>query len=173
MVGIHFLQFPNTLIVGIVADDAVSNTCKEFAKKNIDNELGFMLVNRYIDPSEDAPLLRELVAKMPEAFRQRQQAKELQVRLQAFEATSIGQTISDFSLNTPQGEPLSVMSEVQKNKVTILDFWASWCGPCRREMPFMKDLYAKYQPKGLGIIGISLDESAADWNRAIGVLKIT
>ena len=64
------------------------------------------------------------------------------------------------------------MDEVSKNKVTILDFWASWCGPCRNEMPFMRELYATYRPKGLGIVGISLDESAADWNRAITDLKI-
>ena len=150
----------------------ITNKCKEFAVTNIDNELGFMLVNRYIDPSEDAVLLRNLIAKMPEKFRQRQQTKELEARLQAFEATNIGQTIADFALDTPKGEPLSVMSEIQKNKVTILDFWASWCGPCRREMPFMKELYTKYQSKGLGIVGISLDESAADWNRAIDELRI-
>ncbi|MCR5157758.1 MAG: AhpC/TSA family protein [Prevotella sp.] len=150
----------------------IADKCKEFAGANIDNELGFMLVIRFIDPSEDAALLRSLIAKMPEKFRQRQQTKELEARLQAFEATGIGQTIADFSLNTPQGEPLSVMSEVKKNKLTILDFWASWCGPCRREMPFMKELYAKYQSKGLGIVGISLDESASEWNRAIEELKI-
>ena len=151
----------------------IINKYKEYAEKNIDNELGFMLVNRFIDPSEDGALLRELIAKMPEAFRQRQQTKDLEARLKAYEATSIGERITDFALNTPEGEPLSVMSEVAKNKVTILDFWASWCGPCRREIPFVKQLYEEYQPKGLGIIGISLDESAADWNRAITDMKIT
>ena len=150
----------------------ITNKYKEYAEKNIDNELGFLLVNRFIDPSEDGELLHQLIAKMPEAFRQRQQTKDLEGRLKAYEASSIGQKITDFALNTPEGEPLSVMSEVAKNKITILDFWASWCGPCRREMPFMKELYAEYHPKGLGIVGISLDESAADWNRAIADLKI-
>lgn len=145
---------------------------KEYAEKNIDNELGFMLVNRFIDPSEDGALLRELIAKMPDAFRQRQQIKDMEARLKAYEATSIGEKITDFALDTPEGEAMSVMSEVAKNKITILDFWASWCGPCRREMPFMKQLYDEYHPKGLGIVGISLDENAADWNRAIADLKI-
>ena len=145
---------------------------KDAAEKNIDNELGYMLVNRYIDPAEDAELLHKLIAMMPEKYRQRGGIITLEAQLRAAEASEPGQQIADFTLNTPQGEPLSVMSEVKKNKITILDFWASWCGPCRREMPFMKELYAKYQPKGLGIVGISLDESAADWNRAIEDLKI-
>ncbi len=145
---------------------------KAAAVKNAENELGYMLVSHFMDPSEDEAQLREIIDKMPQNFRERQHIKELEEMLKASEATSIGQQISDFSLDTPQGEALSVMSEVKKNKITILDFWASWCGPCRREMPFMKDLYAEYQPKGLGIVGISLDESAADWNRAIEELKL-
>ncbi|MBO4811770.1 MAG: AhpC/TSA family protein [Prevotella sp.] len=150
----------------------VNKRIQEAAEQNIGNELGYMLLLKYIDPQETPELVKNLLAKLPEKFRQRQQIADLEAVLKAGEAIEKGQTISDFALNTPQGEPLSVMSEVSKNKVTILDFWASWCGPCRNEMPFMKELYTTYRPKGLGIVGISLDESAADWNRAITDLKI-
>ena len=80
--------------------------------------------------------------------------------------------IPDFTLSTPEGTPLSIMSEVSKNKITILDFWASWCQPCMREMPFMKELYAKYHSKGLGIVGISLDTEREAWQQAISRLGI-
>ena len=80
--------------------------------------------------------------------------------------------IPDFTLGTPDGTPLSIMSEVSKNKITILDFWASWCQPCMHEMPFMKDLYAKYHSKGLGIVGISLDTEREAWQQAISRLGI-
>ncbi len=48
-----------------------------------------------------------------------------------------------------------------KGKVILLDFWATWCGPCRMEMPHLKDLYATYKEKGLEIVGVSLDQSGA------------
>jgi thiol-disulfide isomerase/thioredoxin len=64
------------------------------------------------------------------------------------------------------------MSEVSKNKVTIIDFWASWCAPCRQEMPFMIDLYNDYKNRGLGIVGISLDQDKDAWTSAIEKLNI-
>ena len=153
----------------------VSEINKRFnaaAEKNIGNELGFNLLVGYIDPEENADLVRSLIDKLPARFSQRPQVEALRNALKAQDATAVGQKIADFTLDTPDGTPLSVMSEVAKNKITILDFWASWCGPCRKEMPFMKKLYADFHPKGLGIVGISLDESAADWNRAIADLKL-
>ncbi len=150
----------------------VNKKIQEAAQKNMGNELGYMLLLKYIDPQESPDVVRQLLAKLPEKFRQRQQVADLEKVLLAGESIEKGQVMSAFTLNTPQGEPLNIMDEVSKNKVTILDFWASWCGPCRNEMPFMRELYATYRPKGLGIVGISLDESAADWNRAITDLKI-
>lgn len=145
----------------------------EAAEKNIGNELGYMLTTKYIDPAENADLVRQLIAQMPESFRQRKAIADIENWMKELEATEIGKTISDFTLNTPEGTPQSILSEVAKNKLTILDFWASWCGPCRREMPFMKELYTDYQSKGLGIIGISLDDNAEAWQQAIKDLKIT
>ena len=57
-------------------------------------------------------------------------------------------------------------------KPFLLDFWASWCGPCLREMPNMKDLHRTYKEKGLTIIGISLDEDTDSWNQAINEYKL-
>ncbi|MCR4603582.1 MAG: AhpC/TSA family protein [Prevotella sp.] len=142
------------------------------AEKNIGNEMGFLLVTSFLDPTEKSELVSQLIEKMPEAFRQRPQILQIKQLIEAGKATEVGNKITDFSLGTPDGGEMNVMSEVQKNKITILDFWASWCGPCRNEMPFMKQLYAEFKPKGLGIVGISLDESAADWNRAISDLKL-
>ena len=77
----------------------------------------------------------------------------------------------DFLLDTPEGEQKSVLDEVKQHKFTIIDFWASWCEPCRKEMPFMRQLFTDYKEKGLGIIGISLDSQADDWQKAITDLK--
>ncbi|MDR2805779.1 MAG: TlpA family protein disulfide reductase, partial [Dysgonamonadaceae bacterium] len=60
-----------------------------------------------------------------------------------------------------------------KGKYVLLDFWASWCPPCRREMPALVELYNTYKDKNFEIVGYSLDETADDWKKGIEELHIT
>ena len=60
-----------------------------------------------------------------------------------------------------------------KGKVVLVDFWASWCGPCRREMPNLVETYAKYKGKNFEIVGVSLDQDGAAWKEAIKKLDMT
>jgi len=73
--------------------------------------------------------------------------------------------IKDFSLPDITGKEVSVMNEISKNRLTIIDFWASWCRPCMQEMPNIKALHSQY--KTLGIIGVSLDEDKEQWHNTI------
>ncbi len=152
----------------------LANKVAELAEKNIDNELGFFLITNFSDDEVfSMEKRRVLIDKMPANFKNRQEVKDLLQTMEAMEAIAVGKPITDFTLNTPEGTPLSAMSEVGKNKITILDFWASWCGPCRQEMPFMIELYKKYHEQGLGILGISLDDDKDAWVKAIGDLGIS
>lgn len=73
----------------------------------------------------------------------------------------------EFTMNDINGNNVTIMDEVVKYKITIIDFWASWCGPCRAEMPNLVRLYAEQKDNGLGIIGISLDNDHSNWENAI------
>lgn len=79
--------------------------------------------------------------------------------------TAVGSIAPDFTLNTPDGNAVS-LHEV-KAKVKILDFWASWCGPCRAENPKLVALYQKYKEAGLEVISVSLDNNVELWEMAI------
>ena len=76
-----------------------------------------------------------------------------------------GQTAPDFTLATPDGGSVSLYGT--KAEVRLIDFWASWCGPCRKENPHLVGLYEKFHPKGLEIIGVSLDNDTGKWKQAI------
>ncbi|MGB5508830.1 redoxin domain-containing protein [Robiginitalea sp.] len=81
------------------------------------------------------------------------------------ERTSVGAQAPDFSAPTPSGEVLALNDIL--GKVTLVDFWAAWCRPCRAENPNIVKVYEKYKDKGLSILGVSLDRNAADWINAI------
>ena len=81
------------------------------------------------------------------------------------EPTSIGEIAPNFLGPSPSGEVLN-LSDL-KGKVTIIEFWASWCRPCRVENPNLVRLYKQMHPKGLEIVGVSLDKNKSSWLRAI------
>lgn len=68
---------------------------------------------------------------------------------------------------------VNISAEIKKHKINVIDFWASWCGPCRQEMPNMVSLYQQWKDKGLGIIGISLDNDYNAWKDAIDEMNLT
>ena len=142
-------------------------------EKNIDNEFGYFLLTYYPVELIDNEQRTRLIEKLPAEMRQRPAIQHMQQTLATAAKTAEGSTITDFTQQAPDGTKVSLMDEVKKNKVTVIDFWASWCGPCRQEMPFMIELYKQYQPQGLGIIGISLDNERDAWLNATEAMGIT
>lgn len=79
--------------------------------------------------------------------------------------TAVGKKFIDFEMNTPEGKSVKLSDFISKNKYTLIDFWASWCGPCRQEMPNVVAAYNEFKAKGFGIVGVSLDNNLESWKR--------
>ena len=156
--------------------EALQNECdsisKATVKANIATEAGLYLFygNYYsYEPAEQ----EEIINAMPEAFQQREKVVKIKEQLEIKKKTAVGQQFTDFEMQTPEGETVKLSDFISKNKVTLVDFWASWCGPCRAEMPNVVEAYKKYQAKGFGVVGVSLDDKADAWKEATKALGIT
>jgi thiol-disulfide isomerase/thioredoxin len=73
----------------------------------------------------------------------------------------------DFTLDDMKGNKVNLMKVVSESKITILDFWASWCPPCMNEMPNLVNIYDNYSDDGLQIVGVSLDNDKKSWQNAV------
>ena len=78
-----------------------------------------------------------------------------------------GTVVPDFKVKDRTGKEVSLSELRQGKKYVLIDFWASWCNPCRKEIPNLKKLYAQYSGKGFEIVSISIDQKKADWKKAL------
>jgi len=143
------------------------NCVTDYAEKNINNELGCFMLTYYPDEIIDADVKLKLIEKMPEKMKSRTSIKKMAEDLEQRNKYAEGKTMPDFTMQDINGQKVSIMKEIKGNELTIIDFWASWCGPCRAEMPSVVKLYDAYHSKGLGIVGISLDEQEDSWKSAV------
>jgi peroxiredoxin len=108
---------------------------------------------------------KSMYASLGEGAKNSQYGRMIKERIDRLAKTQGGAKAPDFTLPDAKGNEVT-MSTV-KGKIKIIDFWASWCGPCRLNNPALKALYEEYHPKGLEIIGVSLDTNKANWEKAI------
>ncbi|OCX53578.1 hypothetical protein BEL04_04600 [Mucilaginibacter sp. PPCGB 2223] len=91
--------------------------------------------------------------------------------MEAVKPLSVGHAAPEFTLLDFDGKPVKLSD--YKGKYLMVDFWASWCMPCRQENPNVVKQYARFKDKGLNILGVSLDNNKKDWAKAVAADKIT
>ena len=114
-------------------------------------------------------VLDALLQRFPNNFRVANFNTQVSMKL----ALGPGKTAPDFSLPEAKGDTLSLSGFYGKHKLILLDFWASWCAPCRAENPNLRAAYAKYHSKGFEIVGVSLDQNKEAWLRGIKEDKLS
>ena len=157
---------------GADLQEQYENAVKEAVQKNITNPVGVFLFKQTFynnSTAENEALLQQIPANLQndEAIARIKELTDKQKK------TAVGTLFVDFEMQTPEGKTVKLSDYVGKGKVVLVDFWASWCGPCRREMPNLVEAYAKYKGKNFEIVGVSLDQDGAAWKEAIKKMDMT
>lgn len=149
-----------------VIQEEMTTFSKEFVKNNPKAYISLLLLESFVNNQtmeiEEVKKQYELLDK---SLLENKHAKNIKKSIEAFTAITIGKLAPEFSAPSPEGKTISLKESL--GKVTIIDFWASWCKPCRIENPNVVALYNELHDKGLNIISVSLDKEAESWKEAI------
>ena len=145
----------------------------DYIKNNPTGLISVLLIDRAMASRMVATdKIQELYDGLSPEIKDTTVAKDILKNLEALKAkdenaksSAVGAKAPNFSAPTPSGEELALNDAL--GKVTLVDFWAAWCKPCRAENPNIVKVYKKYHEKGLNVIGVSLDKKAEDWKKAI------
>lgn len=140
-------------------DNLITTLNKITIEENIGNSFGYFLLSSAASDMSSAQL-DSIIAKAPRLANAKriQQAKEF---IQKIEATSPGCQFTDFTITNDSGE-VSLSQYVKPGQYTLVDFWASWCGPCKRAIAELKKNYDDLHAKGLNIVGVTVWEDPAE-----------
>lgn len=152
----------------VVGDDNAARS-RFLAEKYADRNSVLAILPR-LNAKQDAAIIAKIIstleAKNPNyapLVKYKKNAAEAKAQE---ERLAMGQKAPEFSFPTPDGKK-NLGTKDFKGKFLIVDFWASWCGPCRGEVPNMKKIYADYKDKGVEFLGVSIDSKDADWKKAL------
>ncbi len=156
------------------AYDQVKALYAGYFEKNINNPLGKELMTKLPWTrrlSED-----QLTKVLSQADPQSQQTNlyiKLKERLDAMKNSAVGNPFTDIVSKDPDGKQVALSDYAGKGKYVLIDFWASWCPPCRKEMPNLVNIYQQFKDKNFEIVGYSLDKNEDAWKKGLQDLNMT
>jgi len=133
----------------------------------IDNHPGSLYSLYLVNLEREYPDIKRLYDKLDLSAKQSPLGQKIAQKLRLLSRRQIGQQMPDFTQPDTSGHPVNFNEFKTGYKYILVDFWASWCAPCRAENPNVLKAYNKYKDKGFTVIGISVDDNAVSWKKAI------
>lgn len=156
--------------------DSIENTAtnirKEFVKKNPLSVAAAYVLYRELSYAMTPDELDSYLAGFDPSIRSSVYYKLVESMSSALKKTAVGQKYTDISVPNKDGKPVALSSFIDERKYVLLDFWASWCPPCRAEIPNLAAAYKVYASKGFEIYSVSLDRNHEDWLNGIAYMKM-
>jgi peroxiredoxin len=146
---------------------------KKIVEENPDTFVSVLILTDMINMGATTSEVNELYETLTDGLKQTPLAKTLKENMDKRSTVEVGSKAPEFSAPNPQGEVISLKDSM--GKITLIDFWAAWCKPCRVENPNLVRIYNKYHEQGFNIIGVSLDKEGQKdkWLKAIEDDKLT
>ena len=120
----------------------------------------------------EAEEIESMISGLDTAIAALPQIKDLRARVAVMKSVSVGQKAPDFTMSDVNGNPVALSSKIG-SKLLLIDFWASWCNPCRQENPNVVKTYNEFHKKGFDVFGVSLDQKKEGWVKAIADDKLS
>lgn len=154
-------------------DDVIKKQTGVYVINNPSSPIAVFALQQYSSYCADASEVEPFYKKLPKSAQATPSGKDLAKSIEVAKKTAIGQMAMDFIQNDTLGKPVSLSSF--RGKYLLLDFWASWCGPCRAENPNVVKAYNAYNSKGFDVLSVSLDKDSAKdrWLKAIHTDNLT
>ncbi len=145
----------------------ISDSIKvDFINKHPKNYYSLYLINNDLKQNNPNYLAAELLLnKLSKKVKNTYLGRETEDRIRIHRTTTPGMILPDFKQRDTLSKPVKLSS--LRGKYVLVDFWASWCAPCRKENPYLVEAYKKYSSKGFEILGVSVDQYKKNWMKAI------
>lgn len=142
-------------------------TVSDAVSANLDNMLGVYLFSQTEYGTLASGGARRRLERFPEKLQRTTLLRKIRASLEAAERTEIGQPYTQLDLADTNGRRIALSDFVGGGRWVLVDFWATWCGPCREELPLLQELHGQYAGRGLTIYGVSLDNDAEAWKNYV------
>ncbi|MFO8235356.1 MAG: TlpA disulfide reductase family protein [Bacteroidales bacterium] len=139
---------------------------KDFVWEHTESTISPFITSNQLFPYIEYEELDSLYSDLTPSVKETKYGKRLKERRDILSDVQIGKPFIDFTLPNPEGEEITFSDYVGDDYV-LLDFWASWCNPCRQENPILVENYRKFNDEGFEIVGVSLDQNKDAWIKAI------
>ena len=148
----------------------LEKTKRKFIHEHADSRVAFDMVENYFHDmfvTLTAEEIDEMMNVLKPSWNGTELYTELEKMAESARMIAIGSTFTDVTLLDDKGNSVKLSDYIQPDKYTLVEFWATWCGPCRAEIPHLKHVYEEYKDKNFNIINISFDDTTTEWQKTM------